>query len=370
MQSGLKFELAQMVESAIVAEGSAARLSKKIVTAVRRLDPQTGDDVNGIDPRTLKKLAADDPTVQLSAAQLRMLDAYFAPRGMSLAVRPLLASHSILPHVARSEKMLFLLGAYPRKEEMRIDVSHWDFKSVTHLVNAMNSRAPRAGYTMEEVIYQDGMAPTEFSRQSWFRRIADDTSIIAIGSSRVNHAAEYLLSEMFPSIDSRPFVFTSSDGSPSFQSAFWLPFNRFAALGKRRGIKLDDRASDILRNHSSGARALVADKNLFVSDPLLRVSPRSEGNSVGESFKTYGIVAVQRRAAGGIWVAVCGLSGPGTFGSACAIDTAVGLMPHVTPGRHSEPLWVVVEIGVQRKPESADPREVVSQQIIYPLLAG
>jgi hypothetical protein len=289
---------------------------------------------------------------------------------MSLAVSPLLASHSILPHVARSEKMLFLLGAYPRTEDMRIDLSHWDFKSVTHLVNAMNSRAPRAGYTMEEVIYQDGMAPSEFSRQPWFRRIADDTSIIAIGSSRVNHAAEYLLSEMFPSVESRPFFFTSPDSSPSFQSAFWLPFNQFAVRGKRRGIRLDDRVSNMLRDEQSGVRALVADNALFVSDRLLKSSPQFGVNSVGEYLKTYGVVAVQRRSKGGIWVAVCGISGPGTFGSACAIDTAIGLLPHVKPGGHSDPLWVVVEIGIQRKPEFADPREVVGQEIIYPSPVG
>lgn len=359
-----------MVANAIAFEGSADKLSKKIISAVRMLHPKAADDITGIDPRTLKKIAADDPTVQLSAAQLRMLDAYFAPKGMSLAVRPLLASHSILPHVARSEKMLFLLGAHPRKEEKRIDLSHWDFKSVTHLVNAMNSRAPRAGYTMEEVIYHDGMAPAEFSRQSWFRRITDDTSIVAIGSSRVNHAAEHMLGEMFPDPASRPFVFTSSDNSPSFQSSFWLPFNRFAALAKRRGLRLDDRVTDLLGNRNSGVRALIADKALFVSDPLASRSPETGGSDVWENFTTYGIVAVQRRAAGGIWVAVCGLSGPATFGSACAIDTAIGLLPHVKPGRHSDPSWVVVETEVRPRPEYADPREVVNQQIIYPSPAG
>ena len=57
-------------------------------------------------------------------------------------------------------------------------------------------------------------------------------------------------------------------------------------------------------------------------------SPRGEGETTGRSF---GVVLVQQRAEGDVWMVIAGLNGPATF--ACASAVAAGHSARVLLGR-------------------------------------
>jgi hypothetical protein len=374
MVGDLKFELSRLILDALRDAKTEGKLSVAIKLAADQRWP--GETHTPIDPRTLRRLASAKTSsdVKLTFIQLRLLEAYFAPRGRSLAVLPLLGSDSVLLKIGQTpgKSMMFLLGAVQRREQKRIDLSRWDFQSATALVNDISAVAPGARYTMKEVIYEENLTAEEFDQRSWFSTIEDDTPIISIGSSRVNHATEYILAEMFPvrapggrvDHDSLPFVFTSGDTPAKSKSVFWLDREKFTALATRRGTKIDDKIWQALKAPGSQTRVLLAGAKAFVSSPEGGVSS-GRGRKRTE-YKTYGVIAVQRRASNrGIWVVVCGLSGPATFGSACEIAKVAGLLPDARSDGHSEPMWVVVESKVREAGDLADPRQVVSHRVIH-----
>lgn len=391
------FQLAVMVREAMAKENGAAQLSEAIRDAFVRSKKGTGKQTGkatepsadkpaektragrtSIDRRTLTKIARGDEGVSLSPAQLRMLDAYFTPKGQSLAIRPIFESRSILLHIARSKELVFLLGAYSREKEMRIDISHWDFKSVTQLIHDINLRGSVAGYTLEQVVYEDGLSGHRFPEESWFEKLRDDASVIAIGSPRVNHASEHVLSKMFPvtaasgevAAESLPFGFVWSESSKKFQSTFWLPVARFLALAKRMGMRVEARHRKGLETPASRTCALFYGTEVRWSEPSAITQTRNNEFTPSRKYKTYGVIAVQRRSGGGIWVVICGLSGPATYGAASIVNELVAHLPDPTTGGHSKPVWVVVETTVTAEGKDVDPRRVIKQEILVRKNAG
>lgn len=379
------FQLAVMVRDAIAAENGASQLSEAIREAFRRSGGGNFKSTNesaparagktraggsSIDRRTLTKIAKGDEGVSLSPKQLRMLDAYFTPKGQSLAIRPIFESRSILLHVAQTKELVFLLGAHSRKEEMRIDISHWDFKSVTQLIHDINLRGSVPGYTLEQVVHEDVLSPDRFNEQGWFEKLRDDVSVITVGSPLVNHATELVLSKMFPvtatggrvAPDSLPFGFVWSEISNTFRSTFRLSSEAFLALARRNGMRVETRHRKGLASGTSRTCALVHGKVVRWSEPSIL---DKDGSFVPTSrYKTYGIVAAQRRSGGGIWIAISGLSGPATYGAASIVNDLVAHLPDQGLQRHSKPVWVVVETTVTVEGKDVDPRRVIKQEIV------
>lgn len=347
--------------------GGHVQLAKEIVAAAGRIGRDSETRAQ-LDPRTLLKLIKGDENIRLSVAHLRMFDAYFAPLGQSLAFNPLFESASVLTHVSQRTPAFFL-GAYPRKE--RIDISRWDFKSVTQLINDINNHSPRSNYTMEEAVYRDGLSATEFSRLPWYKKMTDDATLIVIGSSRVNHATEHALSEMFPVLasagnpkaDSLPFAFVWADSSKAFKSTFWMPVDSFLDYIDRHDIALDDRKRRRFETPESGARALVVGDRVFCgAEPF--GPPDGEGRTGKKQKKDYGLVAVQRRENGAIWVVASGLSGPATFGAAREVKNLTEHLPTTSWGGHSDTMLRIVETTFDMSGPDADPRHITGSTII------
>jgi hypothetical protein len=100
---------------------------------------------------------------------------------------------------------------------------------------------------------------------------------------------------------------------------------------------------------------------LFVGGSVLR---GADSATAKREFKDYGVVAIQRRANGSIWIVVSGLSGPATLGAACVINTMTEHLPPANSGGYSKTRLVLVETIVRLDGAYADPRSVVDYRIV------
>ena len=90
-----------------------------------------------IDRRKLKNLVGD-LDVSLRISELRALDTYLAPLGEGLAAKPVFERSAILAEIAQSLEVAFVLGSLPRRGFRRVDISHWDVRSMIEVLRSLN----------------------------------------------------------------------------------------------------------------------------------------------------------------------------------------------------------------------------------------
>jgi hypothetical protein len=310
-----------------------------------------------VDRRKLKNLVSGG-NVSLKISELKALDAYLAPLGEGLAAKPIFEQSAILAELAQSVETTFFLGSFPRGKLGRIDISHWDVRSMIEILRSLNHYG-QIHIDIEEVIYRPekkGLAQ-DINDETWFERLKKGRgSLVCVGSPRVNRATEVVLSEMF---GVAPFQAPPVDEEPSLPFKFIWPKDRadFVSHFSLDGSSIEGAYSVFAKEISAGNPDVMG---MSVDGCVLPV------NRGGEKWLTYGIIAAQRRYTGQVWLALAGLSGTSTFGAAHAAKTIVEALPRAETGKNSAVLWAVVETAVEKDTRlSGDKRIVTSQQIIH-----
>jgi len=305
----------------------------------------------GIDRRKLNRLAEGDD-VSLRISELVALDAYLAPRGEGLSVRPLFEQAGILAELSQAASVVFLLGSQPRIPEQRIDMSRWDVRSTAEIIRDMHRYRASIHFDIEDVIYPKPDQITGSKKEPWEKWLGEtQTSLVCVGSPRACRATEVVLCKMF---EVKPFA-APVRGEKKLPFYFVWPHeehmfeSRFADDGQ--SIQdIDPILAEEIQQRRFGAMALRTENG------VLGVRQR------GTAWTDYGVVVAQRRATGQIWLVLCGLSGPATYAAARAVKLILEAIPRTEPvGQHSPIVWTIVEAAIQLGRVSGDPRDVVAQ---------
>ncbi len=310
-----------------------------------------------VDRRKLKNLVSGKD-VSLKISELNALDAYLAPLGEGLATKPVFEQSAIMAELAQSVETTFFLGSIPRGKLGRIDISHWDVRSMIEILRSLNHYG-QMQIDIEEVVYQPEKEDLAqgINDETWFARLKNGQgSLVCIGSPRVNRATEVVLSEMF---DVAPFQAPLVGDEPSLPFYFIWPKDRadFVSHFSLDGPSIEGAYPVFAKEISAG------NPNVMGMSFDGRVLPVHRG---GEDWLTYGIIAAQRRYTGQIWLALAGLSGTSTFGVARTAKTIVEALPWAVTGKNSAVLWAVVETAVETDASlSGDKRIVRAQRIIH-----
>ena len=164
-----------------------------------------------VDRRKLKNLV-EGLDVSLRISEMKALDAYLGPLGEGLAAKPMFEQSAVLADIAQGTESVFLLGSLPRDDAMRIDISHWDVRSMMEVLRSLNHYG-RTQIDIEEVVYRpsEGHAARSVKKDVWFARLTSDrASLVCVGSPRANRASEAVLARMF---EVSPFVAPSDASS-------------------------------------------------------------------------------------------------------------------------------------------------------------
>jgi len=345
------FRLAEVLRRRRDAEGGYKQLARAITEANPADSARGGRDV--IDRRKLKKLVETPAQATLSLGEMIALDHYLRPFDEGLSRRPILASPNLLETLAGSGDVTFLLGSKLRDE--RLEISHWDVKSLAEILRGINSFSPAMRCDIEEVRRGDTtkQARELVGEAGWMRLLDDDgPSLVCLGSPRACHAAEIMLARM-TGFD--PFVETPllGDGRPPFHF-IWRAMKFQSAFAV---------APDTLASIAAGAARAVRKKDMYaalVFRPATAKEPvvhEASYERIGQS-RTFGVVAAQRRSSGRIWIVIAGLSGAATYGGALLVDSIGSSLPARDPDRESELLCVATRTIVERDANDAVGRVV------------
>jgi hypothetical protein len=301
-----------------------------------------------VDRRKLRRIVEGED-VSLTLVELRALDTFLTPFGEGLADRPLFDRPNPILSLVENGTVTMVLGAYPRPDAQRNDLSRWDVRSMAHLVRNIALRKPGTDVEIEDLLVEE-----EHRAPSYLKN--PGRSLCSIGSPRACSATEWLLARMFgvEAFDEQQsphvplhFLWSPAIGLP-YPSAFSPRPDNLPDLDSELRDKLNE----------DRVRAVLEVNGVLYEDS----SPRDPGQATGRS---YGVVLAQQRAEGDVWMVVAGLTGPATF--ACASAVAAGLTGAVPESRdgHSRIRWDVVAATVARTGAlQGDPREVKSVVVV------
>lgn len=306
-----------------------------------------------VDRRKLKAIAVGAPFT-ISTDELIALDNYFSLSGDGLGDRPLFARQSVLEELAKGARIIFLLGAFPRDEEVRNDVNLWDVKAFQEVLSGLyrfregipNALQDIPFLNAEGVHNQDPAVCGHILHQN-------RPNACGIGSPRASVATETMLCKMFTinpfTISSEPlpfkFIWPLDDyrEHKRFVSAFEATAEEIAALqGHHWSIKPERR------------RALVVNGRIYEVVPE-RSKPWSD----------YGIIALQRQMDGQIWLVLAGITGPATFACAIACRTRMNIAIPRAGEAPSPVVWALVHATVAEQTQGiGDIRRVESVDLV------
>jgi hypothetical protein len=306
-----------------------------------------------VDRRTLRKIRDEPQNVGLTYNTLVALNTYYKDkdRGLSLQHLPILETRGVLEVLVDSPRLVFMLGAKPRPEERRTDLSWWDVRSLAGLLTQASKLDIHHKFEMEDVLWRCPVDPSALKSERWYRFLEDDqVSVVSIGSPLAALSSEVMLARMF---GVQPFV------TPRFKTGRQVPFffvwlrklarNFPSAFGLTwRELQTDygGLARRVKTNHATA----------FILDGRPHAVPAQ-----GNAWTMYGIIAAQRRPAGNVWLVVSGLAGPATHAAATLVNQITAELPGVK-GQPSSVLWVPVMVKIktgEASPLSGDIREVV-----------
>jgi hypothetical protein len=287
----------------------------------------------------------------MTLKELRALDAFLAPFGEGLSDKPLFDKPNPIQALVDKGRVTIILGAYARAAAQRNDLSRWDVHALAYLVPKIEFRRPGIDLKIEDILVEKALAPPSGP-------VATGRSVCCIGSPRACFATECLLADMF-GVETfweweSPRVPIHFVWCEEIELLYRSAFNRGPAGAYRADPLL---ARRLLKNELRGALVV---KGTVYED----ASPQEGGPLEGRS---YGIVVVQQRADGSVWMVLAGLTGPATY--ACAVLAGSGQTGAVPdpegPDEHSQIRWDVVEATVERRLDlQGDHRVVTSCRIL------
>jgi hypothetical protein len=344
--SPLRDRLVELLQREAKRAGGYAKLAEEIGSA---------NGKKGIfDHQKLTAIGKRGENRPLYCHELEALDRYFKFRGISFAsevFRPV----TLLEALAAAGPVVFLAPVRERPDDERMDLSEWDVKSLTTLSYGLG----QAGIRQPEITFREvPYARKHFRKGSrdhenteWFKLLrSHQGSIVSISSPRASHATECMLAEMF---GLEPFRTPEPSDDREFLFVWPRDRNFRSALAVTSTMLKRTRFKAKAKLLSADSYALIADDEVYLDER--RTNPGRE----------YGVLAARRRAAGW-WVCVAGSTGPATFAAARAAREFVCEMAGAARGPASQTLWAIVEADIEPTRVAADPRQVVSQRILYP----
>ena len=284
-----------------------------------------------IERRKIPDLLFKDLDVKFSTRELQALDTFFIKNGLG-GLSGVLSSHSILRSLANTGQTAFLLGARPGAQFRTNSVSSWDLRSVTHIVRGIDSVAMGVHSDIQDVLLRDrtqipqSTTPNEFfSHEDWHQLIMqrNGPSIISLGSSRINHGSELLLSTML-GVD----PFGPSDGATDVPFQMWWEDDDEFRIPSQF---ITDRYPAATSGDYSAAFRL--------GDEVLPVDYEAPVRD------EYGLIVCQRRKDGRIFLCITGLTGTSTYATAMALSTAPLAIPF-DDSPHPPVLWGLAKARV------------------------
>lgn len=304
-----------------------------------------------VNRRMLAKIRDQPEKVGLTLNVLVALNTYYRKRGLGLQQLPILETRGVLEPLMDSQRVVFMLGAKPRPEERRNDISLWDTKSQAELLMQASRLDVHREFDIEPVLWRTPIDPTAIHCERWHRILEEDqASIISIGSPLAALSSEVMLARMFGVEQFTMPRFRAGKQMPFF--FVWLPKSirhfrsAFALTWRELQAEYASIATRVRNNQISA----------FILDGTPHGVPAE-----GKAWTMYGIIAAQRRAAGNVWLVISGLAGPATYGVATMVKEISAELPW-SKGKQSKVLWVPVKVKIKAgktTPWSGDTREVV-----------
>ena len=339
-----RFRLARVLAARLLEEKNYSRLAEAISLA-NGLDlsaPRLGDrrQKHIVDRRKLRKIVDTGPEgtdLCLSLEELHALSIYLERFNEGLANNPIFERVQVLQHLAERGNIEFLVASRPQEEF--VDLSHWDVKSLAVIQRAMNQISRSCRFDLHDVLLRSDVpeARAELVTPRLQRILGEaGASLVCIGSPRASHAAEAMLATM---LGYEPFVSPGGDSPPPFLFAWSVQpedGHRLPSCVAIRGNELRNRAPEVAAKVGHGeARALLIGQKHYISEFPCE-----------QATQAYGIVAVQQRPQGQLWMVVAGLSGIGTFATAHAVARIPDILPRTPLGQASPVLWAAIEADV------------------------
>ena len=281
--------------------------------------------------RLLKNLRDGSSSVGLTRAMLIAFSVYWP----ELTQQPTFVMPGIYEALVATPKVIFMLGAKPRTEERRIDISHWDALSLAELLTRCSKQDLKHQFEIRYGLWRASAKPKTIATESWHNVLEEDQfSVVSIGSPLVSLSSEVMLAKMMgvepfvaPRFKQVPFFFAwRRKATGKFQSAFGLTAQELQSIDPVAAI-------EVKHNRASA----------FVLDGRTHTVPAK-----AKSWVIHGIIAAQRRAAGNVWIVVSGLAGPSTYAAALKVKDIQEELPF-SAGKPSRILWVPVKVQVHAR---------------------
>jgi hypothetical protein len=304
-----------------------------------------------VNRKMLARIRDNPEKVGLTMNVLVALNTYYRKRGLGLQQLPILETRGVLEPLMDCPRVVFMLGAKPRPEERRNDISLWDTKSQAKLLTHVSKLDVQREFDIEPALWRMPVDPAAMATERWHRILEEDqASVISIGSPLASLSSEVMLARMFGVDQFAPPRFRPGKQVPFF--FVWLPksirhFRSAFALTWR----------DL---HSEHAALAARVRRNQAAAFLLEGTPHGVP-AEGKTWTMHGIIAAQRRAAGNVWLVISGLTGPATYGVATMVKEIGAELPW-SKGKQSQVLWVPVKVKIKAgktTPWSGDTREVV-----------
>jgi hypothetical protein len=335
------FRLRKVLREQMQGRKNYSRLAKRIK------DANEGAPGQEVDRRKLKRLLEGDD-VALSLNELIALDAFLTPLGEGLADKPLFERPATIRSLVDKNQVTIVLGAYARTEDRRNDLSRWDVRSMAHLLSTIETLKPGTHVDIRDVL-SEGRKPEPLPYLA-----ESGPSVCCIGSPRASHATEIMLAEMF---GVKPFGENQLVRAPI---RFIWSQNIKSRLPSSFRV-----ASDEIRDADPQlADAIDSEKARGTLQVNEKLYPDWSGTG-RTTWRSHGIVAVQARAGGQVWMVCAGVTGPSTYASTVAVACELtGTVPEARSG-HSPVRWDIVECTVETDPElNGDKRVVTSRRVV------
>ncbi len=336
------FRLAKVLSARKNAVGSFSKLSREIHAAWLEL---TGKESTRpiIDRRKVRAICSAGDRLVLSLDELYALNAYLERFDESLARRPVFEKPSLLQAFAEGDRVVFLLGS--KVHDRRVDLSQWDVKSVAEIQREVDRVSTNVHFDLHDVLLEEEVEKARASfDEPWAKFLeSGGPSVVCIGSPRACHAAELMLSTMWGETPLEaaetddpvlPFHFVR----PSVQEQF-VP-SRF--VWHENDIK--DRDSAVARRVAEDqVFALCIGEEVHLAD-----APGKKPS------RTFGVVVLQRRPNGAVWMVVAGLTGAATHAAALSLKEHSFSLPPASSDKPSPVLWFVIQAVVEEDARHPD----------------
>jgi hypothetical protein len=310
-----------------------------------------------VDRRKLSNIA-EKKKVSLSVYELQAIDTYLARERMR-GVEAVFAKPTLIRSLTDTKLVHFLIGAKPQPDKTVV-LSRWDVRSMITVIREIHSVSTDVVIDLHDVLLEPSVKrPNEKILNQEVRELLvarTGPSVVCIGSPRACHASEIMLAKMF-GVD--PFARVKTPAELALPFYFVWSDDQYDALPSSFAL----RARDVLGRESDdrGWKTVA-----------LKTTEPDETHTVDRNtsrWRNYGVVVVQRRETGKLWVVAAGLSGPSTLAVARRLASIGGEPLHEATGKYSPVVWAVVKASVRRvhKPKyEGENRNLDGEQIIVP----